>query len=127
MKRKQCPACRSLDTTVATGRFAQSSGQAFKNRVCRDCRTAWRPQTPKWLAIALIVLGIAILILQNGIDKTSHELNAAMGKPVVTESHDLAYWIGTALAGSGVGYGIAVLFGKVGDMQILGKVESSFK
>jgi hypothetical protein len=121
MKRKQCPACRSLNTTVKTGPLSRSlTGQAFKNRICSDCGTVWRPPTPKWMAIIVIVLGIAAPLLQSGIAKASIGLNAALGKPVV-DPHSGWDWLCYAVSGMAVAYGLLALFGKAGRFEILRK------
>src|ERR1035441_8778793 len=46
----QCPACGGLSTHVTKGEFKASSFQAFGNRVCDQCGTAWRPRCPRWAA-----------------------------------------------------------------------------
>src|ERR1017187_5605233 len=57
----QCPACRSLSTHVTKGEFKASGFQAFGNRVCDECGTAWRPRCPRWAAILSIVTGCVML------------------------------------------------------------------
>ena len=123
MKHTKCPACQSQNTTEATGQFAGSGLQAFKNRICLDCGTAWRPQCPRWLAVAFIVVGCALPVIQSATVKASSELDSAMGKPVQAQPGSSANWGFFAVGGTAIGYGLLALFGKASKMEILGKAE----
>ena len=124
----QCPACRSLCTHVTKGDFKASGFQAFGNRVCDQCGTAWRPRCPRWAAIVSIVTGCLMLggflaiawpdLQRDGL-ATFFESAQASGKsikPVV----GLATL--TVVALWACFYGVAVLLGRAGKMEILGKV-----
>jgi hypothetical protein len=123
MKHSQCPACRSFHTKE-TLLFGRSGVQAFKNRRCCDCGTAWRPPTPKWLAIVVIVLGLLLPLLLSAVDRKSNEMFAATGRPSQTFPGN---WIPFAFGGFAVAAGMSVLFGKIGKLKILGKVEADRK
>jgi len=121
MKHKICPECRSENTAVATGQFAGSGNQAFKNRLCRVCGTAWRPACPRWVAIALIVLGCLIPPIENGISKQFSDVGKATNNPgMVAEGHQ-SNWLPILLAGIAVSSGLSVLIGVTGKLKILGK------
>ena len=76
------------------------------------------------MGIALIVLGVAILMIQSTIAKNFRDLDAAMGKPVQAESHTGGNWGSALLCSVALFSGSMILFGKVGKLKILGKVET---
>src|SRR6476660_4482021 len=53
----QCPVCRSANTKRTKGEFAVLGFQAFGNRICELCGTAWRPSCPRWVAITCMLAG----------------------------------------------------------------------
>ena len=124
----QCPACRSLSTHVTNREFKASGFQAFGNRVCDQCGTAWRPRCSRWAAIVSIVIGCLMLggflaiawpDLQRYGLATFFESARASGKtikPVV----GFATLVVVALWACF--YGVAVQLGRAGKMEILGKV-----
>jgi hypothetical protein len=120
----QCPACRSLSTHVTKGEFKASGFQAFGNRVCDQCGTAWRPRCPRWAAIVSIVTGCAllgaILAVTGGFlfsQPAPHSFRDAMsGKGL------LLFGFFTVMGLWACSYGIAVLLSRAGKMIILGKV-----
>jgi RNA polymerase subunit RPABC4/transcription elongation factor Spt4 len=120
----QCPACRSLSSHVTEGEFKASGFQAFGNRVCDACGTAWRPRCPRWAAIVSIVTGCvllgAILAVAGGVlfsQPAPHSLSDAMsGKGL------LLFGFFTVMGLWAFFYGVAVLLGRAGKMIILGKV-----
>lgn len=127
MKYQICPECRSKNTTIATGRFAGGGNQAFKNRICVDCRTAWRPACPRWVAIALIVLGLLVPKMQDAITKQSADLaNATNAIGIKSAPADHSIWP-YVVAGIAVTAGFSVLFGPAGKLKILGKSETVLK
>jgi hypothetical protein len=56
----QCPACHSPSTHVTKGEFKATGFQAFGNRVCNECGTAWRPACPRGVATVSIVAGFVV-------------------------------------------------------------------
>jgi hypothetical protein len=118
----QCPACRSLSTHVTKGEFKASGFQAFGNRVCDHCGTAWRPRCSHWAAIGSIVAGFFVL---GGVLATV----VFLGPATLSNAKDVEGVVGFCLlVVMGLWaffYGIAVLFGRAGKMRILGKVLSA--
>jgi hypothetical protein len=59
-------------------------------------------------------------VIQSGIDKGFSDVNSAMG-----QSHHGggSRWISFAFAGAAIAGGLMALFGDVGKMKILGKIE----
>jgi hypothetical protein len=120
----QCPACRSLSTHVTKGEFKASGFQAFGNRVCDECGTAWRPRCPRWAAILSIVTGCVMLggifavpggfFLSQSPSRNLNDANAFKGLLV------LGFFV--VMGFCSFFYGIAVLLGRAGKMEILGKV-----
>jgi succinate dehydrogenase/fumarate reductase cytochrome b subunit len=124
----QCPACRSLCTHVTKGDFKASGFQAFGNRVCDQCGTAWRPRCPRWAAIVSIVTGCAMLggflavawpDLQRYGLASFFESARASGKTIKPLK---GFAILVVVALWACFYGVAVLLGRAGKMEILGKV-----
>ena len=119
----QCPACLSLSTHVTKGEFQASGFQAFGNRVCDKCGTAWRPHCPQWAAIVSIgtgcvVLGIVLVIV--GFLFNQHVPPNFSGRGAFKGVLTVGFLV---VMGSGACcYGIAVLLGRAGKMKILGKV-----
>jgi hypothetical protein len=120
MKHTQCPSCQSKNTTLAPAQFPSAPNQAFKNRICLNCGTAWRPRCPRWLAVAVIILGTAIPPIQFAIDKGFSDVNSAVGQ---SRQGGGSHWISFAFAGAAIAGGLMALFGDVGKMKILGKIE----
>jgi succinate dehydrogenase/fumarate reductase cytochrome b subunit len=124
----QCPACRSLSTHVTNREFKASGFQAFGNRVCDQCGTAWRPRCPRWAAIVSIVTGCAMLggflavawpDLQRYGLASFFESARASGKTIKPLK---GFAILVVVALWACFYGVAVLLGRAGKMEILGKV-----
>ena len=117
----QCPACGSLRTHVTKGEFKASGFQAFGNRVCDRCGTAWRPRCPRWAAIVSIVAGCVVLALgvtclfftQPG---TPNFSDAKAVKGLVTAGFFAVMGLWACA------YGMAVLSRRTGELKILGKV-----
>ena len=119
----QCPACRSLSTHVTKGEFKASGFQAFGNRVCDECGTAWRPRCPRWAAIVSIVTGCLLLgcvlgatgfLLNQHVPSNFSDAKALKGVVMVGFFTVMGLWA--------LFYGITVLLGRAGKMQILGKL-----
>ena len=122
---KQCPTYQNLKTRTASGQFASSGDQAFKNRTCDACGTTWRPACPRWLAITIIVAGIVLplglLALNLAGSQGISELGNTMGRPAQTQPRNgwgMPAVCGFVMAACGL-YGIRVLYGKAGQMRIL--------
>src|SRR5215469_3361232 len=81
-RRKACPVCQRAKTRRAVGRFASSFHQVFYNRICDGCGTAWRPDCPRWTAVAMIILGcvipVAFIAIQWSVYRAENDLNALM-------------------------------------------------
>jgi len=119
----QCPTCRSLSTHVTEGEFKASGFQAFGNRVCDECGTAWRPGCPRWAAILSILTGCVVLGCVFG------AIRFLFKQHVLPNFSDASAFKGLLLFGffTVMGlwacfYGITVLLGRAGKMIILGKV-----
>ena len=103
--RNDCPACGSVGTGKAEGRFKGVSSlgfQAFPNRVCYGCGIVWKPACPKWAAAVCVLGGGAACLL---------------AFLMFTGDGRLAF-IAT-FGAIPILYGVAVLVGMSGKMQIL--------
>ena len=120
----QCPACRSLSTHVTKGEFKASGFQAFGNRVCDRCGTAWRPRCPRWAAILSIITGCVLLggILAFAVGFfLSHSPSPNVNDPKAFKGL-LVFGFFTLMGFWSFLYGLAVLLSRAGKMEILGKV-----
>ena len=120
----QCPACGSLSTHVTKGEFKASGFQAFGNRVCDKCGTAWRPRCPRWAAILSIITGCVVLggILAFAVGFLfSRSASPNVSDPKAFKGL-LMFGFFTLMGFWSFSYGIAVLLGRAGKMEILGKV-----
>jgi len=115
----QCPACRSLNTHVTKGEFKASGFQAFGNRVCNQCGTAWRPRCPRWAAIGSIVTGFFVL---GGVLATVVFLGPATLSNAKDAEGVVGFCLLVVMGTWAFFYGMAVLLGRAGKMRILGKV-----
>lgn len=119
----QCPVCESLNTQVTEGEFKASGFQAFGNRICNRCGTAWRPSCPRWAAIVCVVTGVLLLLailVPLGLVLAQHKIPDLGGDNSLKGVGIVGFFV---VAGFGFAvYGIAVLCGRAGSMKILGKV-----
>jgi len=119
----RCPACRSLSTHVTKGELKASGFQAFGNRVCDECGTAWRPRCPRWAAILSIVTGCGLLA---GVWAASSSFSGQPASHNLNDSNAgkglLLFGFFTVMGLWAFFYGVAVLLGRAGKTKILGKV-----
>jgi hypothetical protein len=119
----QCPACGSLSTHVTKGEFKASGFQAFGNRVCDRCGTAWTPPCPRWAAIASIVTGcvvLGVILAGTGFllnQRVPANFNYAKAIKVV-----VMFGFFAVMGLWACSYGMNVLLGRAGEIKILGKV-----
>ena len=125
----QCPACHCPRTHVTKGEFKASGFQAFGNRLCDRCGTAWRPRCPRWAAILSIFAGCAMLggilaiswpdLHRNGLSSFFE----ASGRGSRKDAKAVVGFVTLVVVALGACfYGIAVLCGQAGKMEILGKL-----
>jgi hypothetical protein len=144
MSKPHCPKCGSADCkTVETHGF-----QFSKNRECKTCGVIWKPACPKWAAKVCVGLGIGfaatflvllIISLILGIpDMYSSFKGTSEGiapKPVQKLWHIFGFislmvifYGGLAtLFAKAAQYGIRVLKGKTGSLQIVREGKPSTK
>jgi hypothetical protein len=101
-----CPECKNQNTVKASGKFRTVGFQAFSNRSCEACGTAWRPTCPKGLAMVCIFAGIVGVLI-------SLLFFSSIAGAFFLCIFGLAPII----------YGVRVLTGKTGQIEILGRVE----
>jgi hypothetical protein len=120
MAKSVCPLCGNTTYTVSKPKSIMSF-QFYGNRTCQVCGTMWIPSCPRWGAIVVIVAGaipflfgvlwfVALLyaLITDGLG------NLPVGG--VVSLFMIAITIGS---GSAIIYGIRVLAGKVGKLQII--------
>ena len=125
----QCPACGCPRSHVTKGEFKASGFQAFGNRLCDRCGTAWRPRCPRWAAILSIIAGCAMVggflaiawpdLQRNGLSSLFESSGRESGKNARAV---LGFVTLAVMALWACLYGIAVLCGLAGKMEILGKL-----
>jgi F0F1-type ATP synthase membrane subunit c/vacuolar-type H+-ATPase subunit K len=119
----QCPACRSLRTHITKGEFKTRGFQAFGNRLCYDCGTAWRPLCPRWAAILSVSVGgllLGIILAVAGGALFSQTVRNDVQDALVNKGLLLFGFI-TVTGFWAFWYGVAVLRGRAGQLEILGK------
>jgi hypothetical protein len=119
----QCPVCHSLRTRVTKGEFKASGFQAFDNRICDQCGTAWRPRCPRWAAIVSIVGGCVVV---GSVLAIVGFLFNRYGPHIFSNVKSFKLLVIFGLfAGMGLwacSYGVDVLRRRAGRVKILGKV-----
>ncbi len=126
----QCPACGSSNSRVSLREFKAWGWQPLGNRICGACGTAWRPQCPRWAAVASILVGslmwaVALAFILPEFHKLGFSgfIDAAIQER--SRDSDKAILLLTALILVALWpflYGVAVLRGRAGELKILGRV-----
>jgi hypothetical protein len=127
----ECPSCGSSNSRVSLTEFRARWGwQPLGNRICGECGTAWRPQCPRWAAAVSIVVGCVMWAgalalvglaaheqgLSNFIDSIVQNESPEVGKATLLFATFILLALWPFL------YGMAVLRGRAGKLEILGKV-----
>jgi hypothetical protein len=127
----KCPICGSSNSRLSLTEFRARWGwQPLGNRICGTCGTAWRPQCPRWAAVVSIVVGCvmwACALTLVGVAAHEQGLSSFIDSIVQNESPDvskgiLVFAAFILLALWPFLYGIFVLRGQAGKLEILGKV-----
>jgi len=127
----KCPSCGSSNSWVSLTEFRARWGwQPLGNRICGGCGTAWRPQCPRWAAVVSIVVGCVMwagALALGGVAAHERGLSNFIDSIVQNRSPEvekaiLLFAVFVLLALWPFLYGIAVLRGQAGKLEILGKV-----
>jgi hypothetical protein len=128
----KCPSCGSPNSRVSMREFKAWGWQPLGNRICEACGTAWRPQCPRCAAVVSIVVGcvmwagaLALVGLaareqgfSNFIDSIVQDQSPEVGKAILVFAAFILLALWPFL------YGISVLRGQAGQLEILSKVLS---
>lgn len=109
-----CPVCGSALTGKAGGKYQAVLFEAFANRHCRVCNTIWHPGCPKSVGVVCILAGLALFLfkyLMNLLDSMTSDRGMS----------PLASTLADFFASLPILYGLGVLLGTTGKMQILSK------
>jgi len=143
MSNSQCPKCGSRDSKAL--KFDKAKSRQFQflpNRECMKCGLTWKPACPKWGAISVVVFGGALFALfatlaattiygavfSEGMkfqwnpsfsQKTSQILNRLETVNLGMFICSFIYWVPALIGWRAARYGIRVLRGKAGELQIL--------